>query len=79
MALFLWNLFFPASHYQLVQAHPYFFTAKATTMQPEMILQADVLDIIFDNRNKEYGAYELRCHYERRLKKSLWIMFLFLA
>jgi periplasmic protein TonB len=47
-------------------------------MKPEMILQADVLDIIFDNRNKEYGAYELRSHYERRLKKSLLIVFLIL-
>jgi len=45
-------------------------------MKPEMILQADVLDIIFDNRNKEYGAYELRSHYERRLKKSILIVLL---
>lgn len=48
-------------------------------MKPEMILQADVLDIIFDNRNKEYGAYELRCHYERRLKKSIAVVFLLIA
>ncbi|HLK29414.1 MAG TPA: TonB family protein [Puia sp.] len=44
-------------------------------MKPEMILQADVLDIIFDNRNKEYGAYELRSHYNRRLKKAMLIIF----
>ncbi len=44
-------------------------------MKPEMILQADVLDIIFDNRNKEYGAYELRSHYNSRLKKSIVIIF----
>ncbi|HVM88941.1 MAG TPA: TonB family protein [Puia sp.] len=48
-------------------------------MKPEMILQADVLDIIFDNRNKEYGAYELRSHYEERLKKSVIITFVFLS
>ncbi len=48
-------------------------------MKPEMILQADVLDIIFDNRNKEYGAYELRSHYERRLKKAMIIIFSSLA
>ncbi len=29
-------------------------------MRPENILQADLLDIIFINRNKEYGAYMLR-------------------
>ncbi|MBS1668146.1 MAG: TonB family protein [Bacteroidetes bacterium] len=45
-------------------------------MEPEMILQADILDIIFDNRNKEYGAYELRSHYESRVRKSLLIVML---
>jgi periplasmic protein TonB len=44
-------------------------------MQPELILQSDVLDIIFENRNKEYGAYELRSQYDKRLKKSLVIIF----
>jgi len=53
--------------------------SKPTTMKPEMILQADLLDIVFDNRNKEYGAYELRSHYERRLKKSLSIIFISIA
>ena len=37
------------------------------------ILSADVLDIIFDQRNKEYGAYDLRKNYQRRLTKSLSI------
>lgn len=36
-------------------------------MKPELILQADVLDIIFEERNKEYGAYILRKNYNRRL------------
>jgi periplasmic protein TonB len=31
------------------------------------ILQADVLDLIFEGRNKEYGAYELRTNYRKRL------------
>lgn len=31
------------------------------------ILQTDVLDIIFDGRNKTYGAYELRTNYSKRL------------
>lgn len=31
------------------------------------ILQVDVLDIIFDGRNKAYGAYELRINYRKRL------------
>jgi periplasmic protein TonB len=40
-------------------------------MKPELILHADALDILFENRNKDYGAYELRRHYDNRLKKSL--------
>jgi protein TonB len=42
-------------------------------MDTNKILQADVLDIIFDNRNKVYGAYELRKNYHKRLKRSMMI------
>lgn len=35
------------------------------------ILQANLLDIIFDNRNKEYGAYALRRGYNHRLLISV--------
>jgi protein TonB len=31
------------------------------------ILRADLLDIIFDKRNKDYGAYALRREYNHRL------------
>jgi periplasmic protein TonB len=47
-------------------------------MKPDHLLQADLLDIVFENRNKEYGAYELRLHYQRRLLKSLWGVFVIL-
>ncbi|MDE3237252.1 MAG: energy transducer TonB [Bacteroidota bacterium] len=40
-------------------------------MQPEKILQSDVLDIVFEHKNKAYGAYELRKHYVQRLSKAL--------
>jgi len=40
-------------------------------MEMGKILSADVLDIIFDQRNKEYGAYDLRKNYQRRLTKSM--------
>ena len=43
-------------------------------MKPELILQSDVLDIVFENKNKEYGAYELRRQYNQRLKKSVVTM-----
>jgi protein TonB len=37
------------------------------------ILKADVLDILFEHRNKAYGAYSLRKHYNQRLSFSLGI------
>ena len=40
-------------------------------MKPEKILESNVLDIIFENRNKAYGAYELRSHYNRRIGKAI--------
>ena len=44
-------------------------------MKPELILQADILDIIFEGRNKDYGAYELRRGYSIRMKKALYGVF----
>jgi len=53
-------------------------------MESNKILSADVLDIIFEGRNKDYGAYQLRKTYNKRLGISLAIMagiilFVFLA
>lgn len=35
------------------------------------LLKADVLDILFENRNKQYGAYALRKQYHNRLALAL--------
>ena len=32
-------------------------------MNQQAILQSNLLDIIFENRNKDYGAYKLRKSY----------------
>jgi len=40
-------------------------------MQTNEILNADLLDIIFDGKNKSYGAYDLRKTYNQRLRKSI--------
>jgi len=40
-------------------------------MKPENILESSTLDILFENKNKAYGAYELRRFYPNRLKKSI--------
>ncbi|MEI2738620.1 MAG: energy transducer TonB [Chitinophagaceae bacterium] len=40
-------------------------------MESNKILSASLIDVIFDGRNKEYGAYELRKTYSGRIKKAL--------
>jgi protein TonB len=48
-------------------------------MEINKIQSADILDIVFDGRNKEYGAYELRKSYNRRIRNSLIGTFLICA
>lgn len=48
-------------------------------MKPEYILQSDMLDILFENRNKAYGAYYIRRHYNQYLLKALAAMFMLLG
>jgi periplasmic protein TonB len=43
-------------------------------MEINKILTADILDIIFDGRNKDYGAYDLRKTYNKRITTSLLVM-----
>src|SRR5687768_5426215 len=40
-------------------------------MEISKILTADILDIVFEGKNKEYGAYELRKSYAGRLRVSI--------
>ena len=42
-------------------------------MESSKILQANVLDIIFESKNKEYGAYELRKNYHKRARKAMMV------
>jgi periplasmic protein TonB len=42
-------------------------------METNKILGADFLDVLFDGRNKEYGAYQLRKGYNGRLGRSLMV------
>ncbi|HET9055735.1 MAG TPA: energy transducer TonB [Chitinophagaceae bacterium] len=42
-------------------------------MEVNKILSTDLLDILFEGRNKEYGAYELRRQYNKRLAVALII------
>jgi periplasmic protein TonB len=49
--------------------------SKHTTMTNKEILQSDMLDILFEHRNKSYGAYALRKGYDHRLAKAMGISF----
>ena len=40
-------------------------------MEANKILSADILDILFDGKNKEYGAYDLRKSYNKRITTAL--------
>jgi protein TonB len=48
-------------------------STKSIAMETNKILSADILDLIFDERNKDYGAYELRKSYRKRVTKALLI------
>ncbi|MBV9960999.1 MAG: energy transducer TonB [Parafilimonas sp.] len=40
-------------------------------MLPDTIMQSDLLDILFENRNKTYGAYALRRSYNKTLAAAI--------
>jgi protein TonB len=47
--------------------------SESIAMTNNEILHADLLDILFENRNKAYGAYALRKNYNHRLQWALGI------
>jgi len=40
-------------------------------MDANKILGAELIDLVFEGRNKNYGAYELRTQYNKRLRNAL--------
>ena len=42
-------------------------------MEANQILQSNLLDILFEGRNKSYGAYDLRNTYHKRITRALLI------
>jgi periplasmic protein TonB len=42
-------------------------------MEANKILSSDILDLLFEHRNKEYGAYALRRTYNKRITTALLI------
>ena len=45
-------------------------------MEKKFKQRNDILEILFAHRNKDYGAYELRMMYNKRMKYALSIMLL---
>lgn len=43
-------------------------------METTKLLKTDFLDILFDDRNKDYGAYDLRRRYDRRVRNAVMTM-----
>lgn len=48
-------------------------------MEAKKILETDWLDLLFENRNKEYGAYALRKNYSKRIFTAVGIVLLIAA
>ncbi len=48
-----------------------YHSSKSIIMETQSILQSDFLDILFDGKNKNYGAYDLRKTYDQRIKIAL--------
>lgn len=42
-------------------------------MEANKILSADILDLVFEGKNKDYGAYDLRKTYNKRIVRALVI------
>lgn len=40
-------------------------------METTKLLKSDFLDILFDDRNKDYGAYDLRRRYNKRVRNAV--------
>jgi protein TonB len=59
---------FPAAYgkYQAPHLH-----TKQTAMETTKLLNSDFIDILFDDRNKDYGAYELRRKYNKRVRNAV--------
>lgn len=52
-----------------------YLTNKPNAMEKKFTSRNDILDILFANRNKAYGAYELRVSYNKRMRTAVTLMF----
>jgi protein TonB len=57
-----------------VEVYANLLLLKTSFMEVNKILSSDLLDILFDGRNKDYGAYNLRRGYNKSMIKAMGIM-----
>lgn len=49
-------------------------------MKPSLLFNPEMLDVVFEGRNKEYGAYQMRSTYQERMMRAMiWSFGLFIA
>lgn len=51
--------------------YPRIYIVNVYPMNARTLINADFLDILFDGRNKDYGAYELRRSEDRRVRNAI--------
>ncbi len=49
------------------------YSKQSNKMEANKILSSDILDLVFEGRNKDYGAYQLRKTYNKRILMALII------
>ena len=59
---------FPAAYGKYRAPHLH---TKQTAMETTKLLNSDFIDILFDDRNKDYGAYMLRRKYNKRVRNAV--------
>lgn len=59
---------FPATYGKYQEPH---LPSKQTAMETTKLLNSEFIDILFDDRNKDYGAYELRRKYNKRVRNAV--------
>lgn len=50
---------------------PVHLLSKRTAMETTKLLHSEFIDILFDDRNKDYGAYDLRRRYNKRVRTAV--------
>ncbi len=63
-------------HRAIYQVRNHFLTASKILqiMDTSKLQNSDYLDMLFEGRNKNYGGYELRRNYPKRVKRSLLVL-----